>query len=88
MKVEFLSQAGKLLKEQKQYRRRLIVFLCLAVIVTYGTLTALKLYGQAMTHRWKCWTANTKCMCIPMNVMRRTRRVIRVQSLSAVMPIM
>ena len=51
MKVEFLSQAGKLLKEQKQYRRRLIVFLCLAVIVTYGTLTALKLYGQAMTHK-------------------------------------
>lgn len=51
MKVDFLSQAGKLLKEQKQYRRRLIVFLCLAVVVVYGTLTALKLYGQAMTHK-------------------------------------
>lgn len=51
MKVEFLSQAGKLLKEHKQYRRRLIVFLSLAVIVAYVTITALKLYGQAMTHK-------------------------------------
>ena len=51
MKVDFLSQAGKLLKEQKQYRRRAVVFLCLAVIVGYGTVMALKLYGQAMTHK-------------------------------------
>ena len=51
MKVDFLSQAGKLLKEQKKYRRRAVVFLCLAVIVTFGTVSALKLYGQAMTHK-------------------------------------
>lgn len=48
---DFLSQAAKLLKEQKQYRRRVAVFLCLAVIVGYGTVMALKLYGQAMTHK-------------------------------------
>ncbi len=51
MKVDFLSQAAKHLKEQKQYRRRAVVFLCLAVIVGYGTVMALKLYGQAMTHK-------------------------------------
>ena len=51
MRVDFLSQAGKLLKKQKQYRHQLVVFLCLAVIVTFGTVTALKLYGQAMTHK-------------------------------------
>ena len=51
MKVDFLTQAGKLLKEKKQYRRRAVVFLCLAVVVGYGTVMALKLYGQAMTHK-------------------------------------
>lgn len=51
MRVDFLAQAGKLLKEQKQYRRRAVVFLCLAVVVMFGTVTALKLYGQAMTHK-------------------------------------
>ena len=48
---DFLSQAGKLLKEHKQYKRQLTVFLCLAVIVAFSTVTALKLYGQAMTHK-------------------------------------
>lgn len=48
---DFLAQAAKLLKKQKQYRRQMVVFLCLAVIVTFGTVTALKLYGQAMTHQ-------------------------------------
>lgn len=51
MKVDFLSQAGKLLKEQKRFRRQMIVFFCLAVVVLYGTVTALMLYGQAMTHK-------------------------------------
>ena len=51
MRVDFLSRAGKLLKEQRQYRRRLAVFLCLAVLVAFGTVAALKLYGQAMTHK-------------------------------------
>lgn len=48
---EFLSQAAKLLKEHKLHRRQLKIFLCLAVIVAFGTVTALKLYGQAMTHQ-------------------------------------
>ncbi len=48
---DFLSQAGKLLKEHKQYKRQLTVFLCLAVIVAFSTVMALKLYGQAMTHK-------------------------------------
>ena len=51
MRVDFVAQAGKLLKEHRQYRRRAVVFLCFAVIVTFGTVTALKLYGQAMTHK-------------------------------------
>ena len=48
---DFLSQAGELLKKRKQYKRQTAVFLCLAVIVAFGTVTALKLYGQAMTHK-------------------------------------
>ncbi len=48
---DFLAQAAKLLKKNKQYRRQMVVFLCLAVVVTFGTVTALKLYGQAMTHQ-------------------------------------
>lgn len=51
MKVDFLSQAGKIIKEHKQYKRQLVLFLCLAVMVTFGTIAALKLYGQAMTHK-------------------------------------
>ena len=48
---DFLAQAAKLLKKNKQYRRQMVVFLCLAMVVTFGTVTALKLYGQAMTHQ-------------------------------------
>ena len=50
---DFLSQAAKYLKKQKLHKRQLAVFLCLAVIVTFSTVTALKLYGQAMTHQVK-----------------------------------
>lgn len=55
---DFLSQAGELLKKRKQYKRRTAVFLCLAVIVTFGTVTALKLYGQAMTHKVEVLACN------------------------------
>ena len=48
---DFLSQAGELLKKRKHYKRQTAVFLCLAVIVAFGTVTTLKLYGQAMTHK-------------------------------------
>ncbi len=50
---EFLSWAGKFLQEQKKHRRWTIVFICLAVCVTLGTLRFLKLYGEAMTHKMK-----------------------------------
>ena len=49
----FLSQAARFLQEQKKYKRWLSVFLCLAFVVALGTVAALKLYGQAMTHKVK-----------------------------------
>ena len=47
------KQAAKLLGEQKKYRRWLAVFLCLAVLVTAGTTAALKMNGQALSHKQK-----------------------------------
>lgn len=47
------KQAAKLLGEQKKYRRWLGVFLCLAVLVTAGTLAALTMNGQALNHKEK-----------------------------------
>lgn len=51
MGFDFLSQAAKFLQEQKNYKRWLAVFLCLAVTTVFGTAAALKMYGQAMTHQ-------------------------------------
>lgn len=53
MGFDFLSQAAKFLQEQKNYKRWLAVFLCLAVTTVFGTAAALKMYGQAMTHQVK-----------------------------------
>ncbi len=53
MKFDFLTQAAKFLQERKAYRRWLAVFMCLALAVTFGTVAALKMYGQAMTHQVK-----------------------------------
>lgn len=53
MEYGFLGRAGKFLQEQKKHRRWMMMFLCLAGGVTLGTLTFLKLYGQAMTHKVK-----------------------------------
>ncbi len=53
MGFDFLSQAAKFLQEQKEYKRWLAAFLCLAMVVVFGTVTALKMYGQAMTHQVK-----------------------------------
>ena len=53
MGFDFLSQAAKFLQERKEYRRWLTAFLCLALVVAFGTVTALKMYGQAMTHQEK-----------------------------------
>lgn len=47
------KQAAKLLGEQKKYKRWLAVFLCLAVVVTAGTVAALKMNGQALSHKQK-----------------------------------
>lgn len=51
--MKFITQAAKVLNEQKKYKRRLAVFLCLAVVVALGTAAALKMYGQAMSHKQK-----------------------------------
>lgn len=53
MGFDFLSQAAKFLQERKEYRRWLTAFLCLALVVAFGTVTALKMYGHAMTHQEK-----------------------------------
>ena len=47
------KQAANLLHEQKKYRRWLAVFLCLAVLVTSGTVAALMMKGQAMNRKQK-----------------------------------
>lgn len=53
MKYDIISQTAKFLQQYKKNKRWLAVFLCLAVTVVLGTLAALKLYGQAMTHKMK-----------------------------------
>ena len=49
MKSLILKQAERFLREQKNYKRWLAVFLCLAVAVTIGTAAALKYQGIAVT---------------------------------------
>ncbi len=44
------KQAEKFLREKKRHRRWLAVFLCLALLVTSGTFTALRMNGHAMDH--------------------------------------
>lgn len=49
MKSSLKKQAERFLREQKNYKRWLAVFLCLAVVVTIGTTAALKYKGIAVT---------------------------------------
>lgn len=49
MKSYISKQVERFLREQKNYKRWLAVFLCLAVIVTIGTAGALKYKGIAVT---------------------------------------
>lgn len=49
MKSSIRKQAERFLREQKNYKRWLAVFLCLAVVVTIGTTAALKYKGIAVT---------------------------------------
>lgn len=51
--MRFITQATKVLNEQKKSKRRLAVFMCLAAVVALGTVAALKMYGQAMSHKEK-----------------------------------
>lgn len=53
MESSILKQIARFLQEQKKQKRWLVVFLCLAIIVGFGTVTALKMRGQAMTHKEK-----------------------------------
>ena len=49
MKSSLKKQAERFLREQKNYKRWLAVFVCLAVVVTIGTTAALKYKGIAVT---------------------------------------
>ncbi len=63
MESSILKQIARFLQEQKKQKRWLVVFLCLAIIVGFGTVTALKMRGQAMTHKEKrviCVAQQTK----------------------------
>ncbi|MCI8729662.1 MAG: fibro-slime domain-containing protein [Lachnospiraceae bacterium] len=48
-----IEQAIKLFREKRKYRYWLAAFLCLAVLVTLGTVTVLKMNGQAANHKQK-----------------------------------
>lgn len=71
------KQASKILRDKKMYQRWLAIFMCLALVVTSGTVTALKLTGQAWTgteqvyactytphqHTEQCYDAEGKLVC-------------------------
>lgn len=69
------KQASKILRDKKMYQRWLAIFMCLALVVTSGTVTALKLTGQAMTakqlqcsyvpheHTDECYNAEGELIC-------------------------
>ena len=50
MKSLVTDEAERFLREQKRKRRRMTAFLCLAVIVAFGTVMALKYRGIAVNH--------------------------------------
>ena len=47
------KQAARILREKKKHKLWLTAFLCMAVVVTAGTVTALKMSGQALSHKEK-----------------------------------
>lgn len=53
MESSIWKQAARFLQNQKKHKRWLAVFLCLAVVVAVGTVTALKYTGTAMVHTLK-----------------------------------
>lgn len=48
---KYLEKFQAFLTEQKAHKQRLVLFACLAVLATFGTVTALKLYGQALNYK-------------------------------------
>lgn len=50
------KQATRILREQKKYKLWLTAFLCLAVLVTAGTVAALTMSGQALNRKEKVLT--------------------------------
>lgn len=50
------KQAARILQEKKKHKLWLTVFLCMAALVTAGTVTALKMSGQALSHKEKVLT--------------------------------
>lgn len=53
MEASFFAQAAKFLREKRQNKRWMAIFLCSAILVAGVTVAALRLYGQAMTHQVK-----------------------------------
>lgn len=53
MRFDLSSQNTRILQEQKRHRQWMVAFLVLSVTVVLGTAAALKLYGQALTHKVK-----------------------------------
>ncbi len=60
MKFDLSSQNTKILQEQKKHRQWVMIFLGLSVTVILGTVAALKLYGQALTHKVKVLDCQAK----------------------------
>ncbi len=53
METSILKQIARLLTERKKQKQWLIMFVCMAVVVGFGTVTALRMMGQAMTQKVK-----------------------------------
>lgn len=53
MESSVFKQIARFLQEKKKEKQWLVVFICMAVVVGSGTVAALKLKGQAMTHKEK-----------------------------------
>ena len=47
------KQAARILREKKKYKLWLTAFLCMAVLVTAGTVAALTMNGQALNRKEK-----------------------------------
>lgn len=60
MKFDLSSQNTRILQEQKKHRQWVLIFLGLSVTVILGTVAALKLYGQALTHKVKVLDCQAK----------------------------